>query len=182
MEAPGPHLLSSRAENRGTERPHCRLPPSRIFLWGWKECGLPRVPGPGAREGRGLDREASVGPALGGCRGRRCSVRRPPPPFCGIGHRLARPRSLRTQPCSAHQKFEQVSPMGDLQAPGPGSPCHACRGSEAGRCRLQRAVLSQCGILTYCHLISQVVQREKFLPGTWKLFYSISNAELMFTL
>lgn len=109
-------------------------------------------------------------------------LQRPPPPFCGIGHRLARPRSLCMQPCSAHQKFEQVSPMGDLRAPGPGSPCHTCRGSEAGRCRLQRAILSQCGILTYCHLISQVVQREKFLPGTWKLFYSISNAELMFTL
>ena len=29
--------------------------------------------------------------------------------------------------------------------------------------------------------ISQIVQREKFLPGTWKLFYSISNAELTFT-
>ena len=126
-----------------------------------RSAGFPESQGQGPEKGEGWpsgsaasasDREASVGLALDGCRVRCCSVHRPPPPFCGIGHRLARPCSLRTQPWSAHQKCEQVSPVGDLRAPGPGSPCHACRGSEAGRCLLQRVILSQCGIFIYCHL------------------------------
>ena len=129
-----PHPLFSRAENCGRRSHLSGSRQTGFFLWSWKERGLPRVPGPGREGGQPAVR-------LGGCCGglpRRLPcpcLQRPPPASCGT-RRLLAGQPFRGDPTGSLSRWP------DGRSAGPGSPCHSCPGSQAGRCHLHGALLS----------------------------------------